>query len=118
MSESNKYKVILPASKRPGIVRCGAHAPGANVDADAREAVRLVDVKGFVFADANDEAVARAEVDAQDKAIAAAKAAAEDEAAKAASDAQAATPPASEDADAHKPRKHKAAPAADTVKEN
>lgn len=101
MNDSAKYKVILPAGKRPGIVRCGAFEPGNEYAVSASEALRLVETKGFEFVDAGDAAKAQAEVKAAIEAELAAR--------------EASAPAATEVGDeaAHKQRKNKAAPAAD-----
>lgn len=56
------YKVILPKNKRPGLKNCGAYVPGVEYEVDAKEAVRLVDVKGFEFVAKADDKAARAEL--------------------------------------------------------
>lgn len=64
------FAVILPVGKRPGLRACGDLKPGTPYTVPAREALRLVDAKGFEFVTPADEGAARAAVKAEDEAAA------------------------------------------------
>lgn len=70
MTKPRKYTVTFAPGARPGVIAIGGLYRGKSGEFDAAEAVRLVDVKGLSFANADDEKAARAEVEAAAKAAA------------------------------------------------
>lgn len=61
-AQAKTYTVHFPTDARPGVLAIGGIKRGGSAQADAAEAVRLVDAKGLRFASGADEKAARAEV--------------------------------------------------------
>jgi len=56
------YEVVFGTDALPGVFAIGSIRRGQSATVEAAEAVRLVDVKGLAFANADSEAEARAEL--------------------------------------------------------